>query len=166
VIGVNNPDTKLKPGMTANVSIIIAQRNDALKIPNGALRFRLPRTEATMAAKTNAPGATNAAPATAAGGDRPRGDRPRGEGRRDGGRDGGGRQNVHTVYTLKTDADGKNPVLTPVQIKTGITDGINTEVLEGLSEGDQVVTGMVSAGAQASSATANPFGGGGGFPRR
>jgi len=38
---------------------------------------------------------------------------------------------------LKTDADGSNPTLQPVQIKTGITDGINTEVLEGLSEGDK-----------------------------
>ena len=157
VIGVNNPDSKLKPGMTANVSIIIAQRDDALKIPNGALRFHPPKTEAD--AKTNSPAATNA---TTAGGDRPRGDRPRGEGRRGGGRDAGARQSAHTVYVLKTDADGGNPTLQPVQIKTGITDGIYTEVLEGLSEGDKVVTGMVSTGAQTTAATANPFGGGGG----
>src|SRR5208283_2620562 len=42
VIGVTNADYKLKPGMTANVSIIVAQRENALIIPNGALRFRLP----------------------------------------------------------------------------------------------------------------------------
>src|SRR5438034_1528370 len=42
VIGVTNPDLKLKPGMTANVSIISAQRDDALKIANSALRFRMP----------------------------------------------------------------------------------------------------------------------------
>ena len=40
VIGVTNPDLKLKPGMTANVSIIIAHRDDALKISNAALRYR------------------------------------------------------------------------------------------------------------------------------
>jgi len=161
VIGVNNPDYKLKPGMTANVSIIIAQRSDALKIPNGALRFRLPKSETAADAKTNAPGATNAqtAIAPAAGGDRPRGE-GRGEGRRGGRRDAGGKQNLHTVYLLKTDADGHNPTLSPVQIKTGITDGINTEVLEGLNEGDQVVTGIVSTGAQTPGATTNPFGGG------
>src|SRR5256885_152408 len=34
VIGVSNPDLKLKPGMTANVSIIIAHRDDALQIKN------------------------------------------------------------------------------------------------------------------------------------
>jgi HlyD family secretion protein len=160
VIGVNNPDSKLKPGMTANVSIIIAQRDDALKIPNGALRFHPPKTEAE--AKTNAPAATNATTAVAqtAGGDR-----TRGEGRRGGKRDAGGKQNIHTVYVLKTDADGNKPILAPVQIKTGITDGINTEVLEGLSEGDKVVTGTVSTGAQTTANTANPFGGGG-FPRR
>src|SRR6059036_2384902 len=42
VIGVSNPDLKLKPGMTANVSIIVAQRDDVVRIPNSALRFRPP----------------------------------------------------------------------------------------------------------------------------
>ena len=40
VIDVPNPDLKLKPGMTANVSIEIARRANALRIPNAALRFR------------------------------------------------------------------------------------------------------------------------------
>src|SRR3989441_7030509 len=42
VIGVANPDLKLKPGMTANVSIISAHRDDTLKIANSAFRFRMP----------------------------------------------------------------------------------------------------------------------------
>ena len=42
VIGVNNSDLKLKPGMTANVSIVGAQRDNALKVSNAALRFRPP----------------------------------------------------------------------------------------------------------------------------
>jgi len=42
VIDVNNPDLKLRPGMTANASVITAQRSGVLKIPNAALRFRLP----------------------------------------------------------------------------------------------------------------------------
>jgi HlyD family secretion protein len=42
VIGVNNPDLKLRPGMTANASIITAQRADVLKIPNAAFRFKPP----------------------------------------------------------------------------------------------------------------------------
>ena len=40
VIRVKNPELKLRPGMTANVSILTAQRDNALKIPNAALRFR------------------------------------------------------------------------------------------------------------------------------
>ena len=40
VIQVNNAELKLKPGMTANVSIIIAIKKDVLRIPNAALRFR------------------------------------------------------------------------------------------------------------------------------
>lgn len=44
VIRVDNPEFKLKPGMTANVSIIITGKKDVLKIPNAALRFRLSNT--------------------------------------------------------------------------------------------------------------------------
>jgi HlyD family secretion protein len=40
VIGVNNADLKLKPGMTANVSIVGPQRDSTLKVSNAALRFR------------------------------------------------------------------------------------------------------------------------------
>jgi HlyD family secretion protein len=42
IIGVRNDDLRLKPGMTANVSIIVAKREGALKIPNAALRTRIP----------------------------------------------------------------------------------------------------------------------------
>lgn len=40
VIKVENPDLMLKPGLTANVSVIIATKKDVLKIPNAALRFK------------------------------------------------------------------------------------------------------------------------------
>jgi HlyD family secretion protein len=40
VIQVANPDLKLKPGMTANVSIIISIKKDVMKISNTALRFK------------------------------------------------------------------------------------------------------------------------------
>jgi HlyD family secretion protein len=160
VIGVTNADYKLKPGMTANASVIIAQREDALNIPNSALRFHPPET-AAMSADTNAPAGqmTNSesprSGASAQGG---------GQGRRGGGgRARGERPVVHTVYVLS--GDEKNPVLQPVQIRTGISDGISTEVVSGLNEGDKIVTGMVNTTGTAATTTANPFGGGG-FPRR
>ncbi|MBI5205364.1 MAG: efflux RND transporter periplasmic adaptor subunit [Nitrospirae bacterium] len=40
VIKMDNPELKLKPGMTANVSVIVATKKDVLKIPNAALRFK------------------------------------------------------------------------------------------------------------------------------
>ncbi len=40
VIGVENPDLELKPGMTANVSILTAYKDSVLKVPNAAFRFR------------------------------------------------------------------------------------------------------------------------------
>ncbi|HEX3889222.1 MAG TPA: hypothetical protein VHX90_00100, partial [Verrucomicrobiae bacterium] len=81
-----------------------------------------------------------------------------GQGHRNGGRARGERSIVHTVYVLS--GDGENAKLQPVQIKTGISDGISTEVVSGLDEGDKVVTGMISTGATPAAAS-NPFGGGG-----
>src|ERR1051325_151427 len=54
IIEVANPELKLKPGMTANVSIIVARREGALKIPNAALRYKPPEVAAAEI-KTNTP---------------------------------------------------------------------------------------------------------------
>jgi len=150
VIGVTNADYKLKPGMTANVSIIIAQRQNALTIPNGALRFLLPENAVmlTNSAAVQPATATNGENIAASPG-----------GRRGGGRGRGERPVFHTVYVLSgTNADVK---LQAVPIRTGISDGIATEVVSGLDEGAQVVTGVVSTGTQAAT-TSNPMRGGGG----
>ena len=45
VMGVENKDLRLKPGMTANVSIVVAQRDNVLKVPNAALRFMPPKSD-------------------------------------------------------------------------------------------------------------------------
>lgn len=42
VITVDNRSLKLKPGMTANVTIVTEERKNPLRVPNGALRFRMP----------------------------------------------------------------------------------------------------------------------------
>ena len=54
------------------------------------------------------------------------------------------------------------PVLPSVVTVPSISDGVTTEILEGLKEGDRVVTGMTESGV-ASTPASNPFGGG---PRR
>jgi HlyD family secretion protein len=42
VISVDNRELKLKPGMTANVTIVTASKDNPLRVPNSALRFRMP----------------------------------------------------------------------------------------------------------------------------
>jgi HlyD family secretion protein len=152
VIGVTNADYKLKPGMTANVSVIIAHREDVLTIPNSALRFR--PLNASLVPTNTAPAVAQATNSSNQAG---------GQGHRGGGgHSHGERPIIHTVYVLS--GDGENANLQPVQIKTGISDGISTEVLSGMNEGDKVVTGTLLTGTTTTTA-ANPFGGGG-FPRR
>jgi HlyD family secretion protein len=140
VIGVSNPELKLKPGMTANVSIVVAHKDDVLQVKNSALRYR-PADAAP--AETRSPAASG---------------NPRPSGPREGG--GRGPRSERTVYVLSDGASRPQPV----QIKTGISDGIVTEVPEGLKEGDRVVTAELSATPTASAPAANPFSGGRRFP--
>jgi HlyD family secretion protein len=64
------------------------------------------------------------------------------------------RPSERTVYVLS----GGRP--NPAQIKTGISDGVVTEVVEGLKEGDRVVTAELTSAAGRASTPANPFSGG------
>lgn len=139
VISVSNQDLKLKPGMTATVSIVIAHLENALRIPNAALRVRMPGLEATPAPTSPTP-----PPAKRGGG----GGHNRGEKRE------------RTIYVMPP--GGGKPA--PVQVKLGINDGVSTEVTEGLKEGDIVVTGVESPQTRSPQAPSNPFGGG--MPRR
>lgn len=66
IIEVRNEDLKLKPGMTANVSIIIARRSNVLKVPNSALRARIPEEFLLAAPKAAEKAGEKAAPAAAA----------------------------------------------------------------------------------------------------
>jgi HlyD family secretion protein len=176
VIDVNNSDLKLLPGMTANVSIITAERTDIIKVPNAALRFR--PQEAAGAPSTNGPAQSagqgrrpgaepggGTKPPT--GGDTGAGVAAGGPRRPDGGGDRGGRprsgserQVARTVYVLEKSTDANEaPELKPVQVKLGITDGVSTEVVEGLEAGMQVVTGVISGADGARPQSGNPFSG-------
>jgi HlyD family secretion protein len=139
VIGVSNPELKLKPGMTANVSIVVSHKDDVLQIKNAALRYRPPDATPVETRKT----VTSRA------------------GRSATGRGGGSQQGAQrTVYVLPS--GGNRPE--PRQIKTGISDGIVTEVVEGLKEGNRVVTAELASAAAGPSPPANPFGGSRRFP--
>jgi HlyD family secretion protein len=132
LVDVKNPELKLKPGMTANVAITVAQRKDTLRVSNAALRFRPPET--TSAAEKPVPGMR-------APGNRAKGSKPE-----------------RRVHVLKE--AGGQPV--PVKLKLGISDNIYTEVLGGVDEGETVVTGLKNPGLNNSGApkpAANPLGG-------
>jgi len=164
VIEVDNSDLKLKPGMTANVSIIVARRKDVLKVPNGALRFR----PADAAATRKLAGSTNAVSTASSSGSPPRGSGTGGSGRPGGSGSGsrgkGDRQSNRTIYQLAAAAadtgSAAPPQPQPVPIKVGISDGISTEILEGLNEGDLVVTGQTATQQSTTPRPQNPFGGG------
>jgi len=57
VISARNPELKLLPGMTANVRLVVAQKDGVLKVPNAALRFRLPGDD-SVPVRGGAPGVT------------------------------------------------------------------------------------------------------------
>jgi HlyD family secretion protein len=150
VIDVENPQLKLRPGMTANVTVVIAERESVLRVPNAAMRFRPPPapgegktgagggaggggTGAGRGSGTGTGGAAGSAGAGTAGGAVSAGGGAAG---RPGVR--GFTTDQRTVWRL-TDSKPE-----PVPIRIGITDGTLTEVLSGdLKPGDQLVTDMI-----------------------
>lgn len=152
VIAADNQDLKLKPGMTANVSIILARQENVLAIPNSALRFK----------------PESATPATGAAAAPGEGRRKREGGGGGGGRrDGGGNPPARNIYVIDVPGTkSKAATLKPIPVKTGITDGARTEILEGLTEGQEIVTGIIPAiTAPPPAGGSSPFGGGGMRPR-
>jgi HlyD family secretion protein len=136
VIDVDNPDHRLKPGMTANVTFVYAEHKGVLRVPSAALRF-LPPPEllaeaglvaptpkkAHKKAKVRAPAAPGAAEHAAADIEELE-DPPA-----------GGAAPKRTVWALRA---GR---LVPVSVETGVADGSLVEVRGGeLAEGDTVVT--------------------------
>jgi HlyD family secretion protein len=146
LISVDNPEQKLFPGMTADVSILVSERKDVLKIPNTALRFTPPEGTAFeqlpdgKPAGDAAPAGKDAPPAKFAG-QAPPGSLPAAD-KAQQSRPAKLARNQRLVYS-----PGSAPAtLKPVVIRTGITDGVETEILEGLSEGASVVTSAISSG--------------------
>jgi HlyD family secretion protein len=170
IIEVPNPDEKLRPKMTANVTIDVAQVRDVLRIPNAALRFKPPEDEkakksTTATTSTTAGGGAGAPPSSSSSAP----DNTARQAWRMGqhGRGAAGAAGAlgalgpvpqkpkrpSTIYIL--DPDNK---LRPVDIRTGISDGRYTQVVDGaVKEGDQVIIGTATSKVEGPSA----FGGAG-----
>lgn len=164
IIDVPNPELKLKPGMTANVSILIDRRRDVIRIPASALQFRPNPDDISPLAK-KAEEKTETSSQEVQGGQRERrAFNPGGERRGFFSGIGGGmnpeffrrmRERAQTeeatVYIL-----GADKKLIPVKIKKGLSDGTFVEVVSGdLREGQEVVIG---SGALASSSPQGSIG--------
>src|SRR5215831_11984817 len=122
VIAVENPELKLKPGMTATVSILVAQRENVLKVPKAALRFQPPLTPQereqfiTAFQKQQLAGAPNGLGAA-----------PRKTW-----------QTTPKVWTLTPEG-----ALWPVAVRLGISDDQFSELQDGrLQEGQELIIGL------------------------
>ena len=167
LLDVANPELRLRPGMTANVLVPVDRRDDVLRVPNAALRFKPDPADLADGgkAKPDAAAASGTAPAEkagngaagAAGGGRP----GRGEGGRPGGGDGASRSGAGRSGPSRSGevyVELPTGKLRAVRVKTTLTDGNLTAVeAEELKEGDEVVLGFATARAAA--------GAGGGAPR-
>lgn len=237
MIDVANEDLRLKPGMTANVSIIVQQRTNVFRVANGALRVRVPQELLAPAApgETKAGGKAGGVPQTmtdeeqmmaiigiirAVGWERgspPSPDQiekaktlakekgldadlvaarmamgagrkggsgggpggpggPGGGGSRGGGSSrgppsggGAGERGFNNTVVTRTlyvfaDPEAVEKKLRPVTARLGVSDGFFTEMLEGLKDGDTVITGVILPGAAPvpqgpPSGSSNPFSG-------
>ena len=108
VISAHNPDMKLKPGLTASVTIFTLERNDVLTVPNKALRF-IP-DEATLLAM-------NISVA-----------------------DGGNEMTPGKRIVWQKEGN----TLIPKQITVGTSSMNMTEVIDGLSDNDEIVTDLTA----------------------
>ncbi len=173
IIDFDNPDLKLFPGMTAYITIPVANAQNTVRVPNGALRYKPDMTADQLRAlykqygliSGQAPGTQSASNQASGGaGADVKHQRARAEGTEGGGAANGQqhtpRVDVAVVWKLRPDK-----TLEPVRIRTGITDHTVTEVaqvLNGqLNEGDELITGGVAG----SSAATRAPGLGGGTPR-
>ncbi|HAJ93293.1 MAG TPA: efflux RND transporter periplasmic adaptor subunit [Synergistaceae bacterium] len=109
IVKVSNNKGLLMPGMTANVSLIVEEREDVIVVPNSAFRFK----PADPSANSGQPGAGMTGKQTIAEVKKP------------------------AVYMIEK----KTPVR--IEVERGISDGQNTEIISGLSEGDEVITGII-----------------------
>jgi HlyD family secretion protein len=123
VIKVDNPELKLKPGMTANVSIITLTKTGAIKIPNAALRFKWTAEKTADRGKTG-----ESTKKTEAAKDAPA-------------------RKMQVLWILDNDKPRR------VQITPGISDGNFTEILsDDLKEGDAVIIEAVGNAKKSGSA--------------
>lgn len=140
IIKAPNPDKKLMPGMTANITIFVQEATDVLTIPMKATQFT--PDSATVA------GYLTSLPEN----QRPDIRMPEHHGKP--GPMASAKQDPPKMVWVKTDKS-----IHPVPVETGVSDGVNTEVTKGLTEGEEVIVNMTANGesAKAAGSSGSPF---------
>lgn len=143
IINAPNPDYKLMPGMTAETSIYVLEKKDLVVVPSKALRFT---PDQTLLMSYMMSQGRPAMP----------------EGAKMGGMPGQGKipdfsqpnANGAKLVWVKKDS-----LIRPVPVEIGLDDDINTEIISGLKEGDEVITSMEqqTAATVKKAAAGNPF---------
>ena len=161
VITAENPEQKLLPGMTATCTIVTQEITDAIAIPVKALKFT-PADGTPMAEppKGMRPPRPESGDSTSANGDFAKGDFKKGNFPPPG----------SFPKSFKKRPDGKKPSgnlvwvnidgkAAPRPVKTGISDGVNIQILKGLSVGDSVVVSQetLTSGTTEKSKASSPF---------
>jgi HlyD family secretion protein len=160
IVDVNNPELKLRPGMTATASILAGQARNVLRVPNTALRFQpdltaeqltaiMKKTREEMTAKRQASGQGQAGARTNSG---------QGLVTLGGQNAGGAAPSPETIARMQQSARSRqmariwveeNGQLRPIFLRTGVTDNTYTEVKWGdLKEGQKVITGYTLSAEQ------------------
>lgn len=168
VITAENPDQKLLPGMTATCTIVTQEIEDAIAIPVKALKFTpadgTPMAEPPKGMRPPRPESGDSTSGDFTAGNFPKGDFKKGDFKK-----GNFPPPGSFPKSFKKRADGKKPSgnlvwvnidgkAAPRPVKTGISDGVNIQILKGLSVGDSVVVSQetVTATKEKSSAS-SPF---------
>ncbi len=157
VITAENPEQKLLPGMTATCTIVTQEITDAVTIPVKALKFTPAEGTPMVDPKDMPRPPRKAADSTVAGDNFP----PPPPGIGPGGAPGTGAKKKHKKPKLEGDhvwinINGK---AVPRRVKIGLSDGVNVQILKGLSVGDSVVTSQEALSAKGSSESSakSPF---------
>jgi HlyD family secretion protein len=184
IIDVPNPDLKLLPGMTANITVMVQEEKDILKVPSTALRFSPPQ-EYIDAIEKNLPDSIKKKRAAwGSGGGRQTGSGS-GAGTGDGSGRGSGRGSTGSQGGMMAGAPGGmaqvgisgssggngqhrrgsfgmvwvkvGDSIKPRRVRTGATDGLNTEIRGKIEEGEEVVLSMTTSQNTQASQQQNPF---------
>ncbi len=148
IIVVDNSEMLLKPGMTTEVSVITARKDDVMRVRNTALRARLPDNliPSGVDADRGSSGGSTGEHESTYGSESTPGDGS-GESARDSNNDGTNGENDDVSRDYEG-LDGRvfvlrNNRIHPVPVRTGLSDGLHTEILRGdLSVGDTLVVGL------------------------